>query len=265
MGGRQTIKELKNAKDDVDRMATYGNKITGLSDKLLSLHAGLDDERNARFEQLQGKIKSLDDRLSAWQNIGAKKYNVVKGQFCVFEDAMKLEKAKREEVARGNTEEIAAFAQTLDAALKGEQNSLRSAEERILQVFESKRVAIRDDMLSIGRTAGNNEANLRRYLEDDVPRLYEMLREETKSREQMEKQMLSVAMAEVAELQGVIAAEKQKREDTEEVMLRMMEDAVAKMQTDIANERRERKHTEEMLLNLLQETCTKLQVTSKSL
>merc|ERR1712048_973026 len=193
------------------------------------------------------------------------KYNVVKGQFSIFEDAIKVEKAKREELAHSKTAEIAEFAQTLDAALKAEQNSLRSSEERILQVFESKRVAIRDDMLSVGRTASNNEANLRRYLEDDVPKLYEMLREETKSREQMEKQMLSVAMSEVVELQGVIAAEKKAREDTEEVMLRMMEDAVAKMQTDIANERRERKHTETMLLNLLQETCTKLQVTSKSL
>jgi len=263
--GRKTAIELSMAKDDVDRMATYGNKIAGLSDKLLSLQAGINQDRSDRFEHLHGKIGSLDDRLSAWQNMGAKKFNVVKDQLVVFRDELGAETLKRQELGRTKTNEISSFEKELQTALKAEQAQLRNAEQRVLSIFESKRTAIRDEMLRTTRSAGDNAGNLRRYLEEDVPKLYEMLKEETRSRDAMEKQMMGTAMEEVTELQQIIAAEKKKREDTEEVMLRMMEDAVSKMQGEIAAERRERKSTEQMLTALLQETCSKLRVASKSL
>jgi len=197
--------------------------------------------------------------------MGAKKFNVVKDQLVVFRDELGAETLKRQELGRTKTNEISSFEKELQTALKAEQAQLRNAEQRVLSIFESKRTAIRDEMLRTTRSAGDNAGNLRRYLEEDVPKLYEMLKEETRSRDAMEKQMMGTAMEEVTELQQIIAAEKKKREDTEEVMLRMMEDAVSKMQGEIAAERRERKSTEQMLTALLQETCSKLRVASKSL
>jgi len=255
----------RGEKRDSQRMTVWGDKITELSDTLLGLHAGIDDERNDRFEKLQAKIRGLDDRLAAWQNAGAKEFSSVKDQLLLFQDELDGERHKREALCARKAAEIAQLDKELKGALEAEQNNLRQTESRILQVFDNKTNGLEDEMSRMGRAAGDNLANLRRYLEEDVPRLYSMLREETQSREVMEREMLATAMEEVRELQEVIVAEKRAREDTEEVMLRMMEDAVAKMQGELVNERRERKQTEQMLLNLLHETCDKLHVTSKSL
>merc|ERR1711972_494534 len=104
--------------------------------------------------------------------------------------------------------------------------------------------------------------NLRRYLEVDVPKLYESLRDESLHRDAMEQRMIKKTMEEVTHIQGQILVEKKAREDTEEAMLRMMEDVVAKMQHEIASERAERVKTEEMLMGLLNATCDKLMAAS---
>merc|ERR1712217_664371 len=100
--------------------------------------------------------------------------------------------------------------------------------------------SLKDDISKAGATQIENENSLRRYLEIDVPRLYESLKEEVDNREAMEQRVLRRAMEEVTQLQAAILAEKKAREDTEEAMLKMMEDVVAKMQQEIKKERKER-------------------------
>merc|ERR1719424_1571342 len=124
---------------------------------------------------------------------------------------------------------------------------------------------LKDEILHSGAVRMDNESKLRRFLEVDIPKLYEGLKEEVENREQMEQRMLKKAMDEVTQLQGAILSEKKAREDTEEAILRMMEDVVSKMQGEIQTEKRERERTEEMLLMLLNDTCHNLQVASASL
>jgi len=62
------------------RVGDYRDRIARLSDKLCVLHEGLDHDRNTRFEYLQGKMRQLDERLTASQDSGAKKISVLKQQ-----------------------------------------------------------------------------------------------------------------------------------------------------------------------------------------
>jgi len=156
-------------------------------------------------------------------------------------------------------EEIARVDEALQASLAAEQEARRESEARVLQTFEAKTRGIREEMQAGGRLRMDNEANLRRYLEVDIPKLYESLKDEVENREVMEQRMLQKAMDEVTQLQAAVLSEKKAREDTEEAMLRMMEDIIAKMQSEIAQEREEREQAEEMLLNLLHDTLLKLE------
>jgi len=122
-----------------------------------------------------------------------------------------------------------------------------------------------EDVTKEGKIRAENEQNLRRYLEVDIPKLYDSLRDEVGNREAMENRILKRANEEIGRLQDSIVAEKRAREETEEAMLRMMEDVVSKMQGEIAQERREREQTEETLLKLLEDTCNKLNQASQSL
>lgn len=256
---------MNSSESSLSRPGDYRDRISRLSDKLCVLHEGLDQDRNTRFEHLQGKMRQLDERVSASQDTTNRKFSLMKEQLCVFQKDLDVERLNRENLAQEKHEEITQVDENLQATLQAEQEARRQTEARILHVFDSKTHALKDEVIKSGQLRMDNEASLRRYLEVDIPKLYESLKEEVDNREAMEQRMLKKAMDEVTQLQGAILAEKKAREDTEEAMLRMLEDVVMKMQAEIANERRERERTEEMLLNLLNETCHKLHVASQSI
>lgn len=245
--------------------SSYSDRITSLTGKLSTLHDGLDKDRNSRYDHLQGKMKHLDERLSASQDAGQKKFGVLKEKMLDFQDALKAEKINREDFQEAKEQDILKIDAALQKTLQSEQDARREAEQKIRRVFEDKTTYLKDEILHSGKQRMDNEAKLRRFLEVDIPKLYEGLREEVENREQMEQRMLKKAMDEVTQLQSAILAEKKAREDTEEAILRMMEDVVSKMQAEITTERCERERTEEMLLTLLNDTCHNLQVASASL
>mmetsp|Transcript_54673 Transcript_54673/g.98207 ORF Transcript_54673/g.98207 Transcript_54673/m.98207 type:complete len:262 (-) Transcript_54673:143-928(-) len=254
-----------SAETNADSTSVYRDRVARLTDKLSVLHEGLDQDRNTRFDHLQGKMKQLDERLSVSQDAAAKKFGILKEQMLIFQEDLKNERMHRENLAETKEQEINRVDTNLKSILQSEQDSRRETEEKILKTFEEKTAQLKDEINQSGRVRMDNEATLRRFLEVDIPKLYEGLKEEVQNRETMEQRMLKRAMDEVTQLQGAILAEKKAREDTEEAMLRMMEDVVAKMQAEIQTERRERERTEEMLLSLLNDTCHKLQVASQSL
>lgn len=246
-------------------MAIFAKKVTHLSDNLVGLHKDHDEERNTRFDHLQEKIKNLDDRLSMWQNIGSKKFSLVKELILVFQRELEVERAKRVDAERVKTEQVAELDRSLRKALLAEQQGLRTSEARLMDQFERKLHTLQDDVSRVSTAGSDNTHNLRRYLEVDVPKLFGHLQEETTARESMERQMLAKAMEEVGELREEIAAEQRARQETEEVMLRMMEEVVVRVEHELSSERKDRKATETQMLKLLVDTCTKLNMSCKSL
>merc|ERR1719253_1001850 len=210
-------------------------------------------------------MKQLDERLSASQDASAKKFGVLKEHMLIFQDALKSEQQNREEFQGRKEEDIVKIDQSLQVTLQAEQDARREAEQKVIRAFEEKNSCLKDEILHTGKVRMDNEAKLRRFLEVDIPKLYEGLKEEVENREAMEQRMLKKAVDEVTQLQGAVLTEKKAREDTEEAILRMMEDVVSKMQGEIQTERRERERVEEMLLTLLNDTCHNLQVASASL
>lgn len=240
----------------------YRDRINNLTSKLSTLHEGIDKDRNSRYDHLQNKMKHLDERLSASQDASAKKFGVLKDHMLIFQQSLKAEQENRDAFQLRKEDEIVQIDVALQATLVAEQDARREAEQKIIRVFEEKNAYLKDEILNCGKSRLDSEAKLRRFLEVDIPKLYEGLKEEVENREAMEHRMLKKAMDEVTQLQGAVLAEKKAREDTEEAIIRMMEDVVTKMNVEIQNERRERERAEQMLLTLLNDTCNKLQVAS---
>eukprot|EP00933_Yihiella_yeosuensis_P016713 TRINITY_DN14170_c2_g3_i1.p1 TRINITY_DN14170_c2_g3~~TRINITY_DN14170_c2_g3_i1.p1 ORF type:complete len:264 (+),score=80.06 TRINITY_DN14170_c2_g3_i1:109-900(+) len=251
----------KSSKGDyIERIARLSEKLTAANE--VGTHQ---DEKGLRSELLQAKLTTLDERVSTCQDLSHKKFMALKEQLLKFQKDLDSERTLREASEQAKTEEVVSLDASLQANLRAEQEALRETETRVLSIFETKTNTLKEEMIRSGKLRMENEANLRRYLEVDIPKLYESLKEEVSNREAMEQRMLQKAMDEVTELQSAVLEEKKAREDTEEAMLRMMEDVVTKMQAEIANERRERERTEEMLLTLLNETCQKLQMASNGI
>merc|ERR1719199_830297 len=67
--------------------------------------------------------------------------------------------------------------------LEAEQQARRESEAKIFRTFEEKTGQLREEIAREGRTRVEAEAALRRYVDIDIPKLYEQLREEAQSRE----------------------------------------------------------------------------------
>lgn len=246
-----------------DRAEEMDMRIRGHSEGLLQLHDSLDQERNFRFDALQKKLELLNQRLLASQDYGGKNFSELKTYIGKVKQDFASARAAREELSKRRSAEISALSASLKAALAVQQDRLKESEAKVLRLFMHKTASVQKDCGS--HFTGANDATLSRFLNDDVPKLYQSLEAETQEREAMEERMMARAMAEVRELQGAILAEKKAREDSEEAMLRMMEDVVTKMQAEVAEERTQRERTEEMLRSLMDATCHKLHVASMSL
>jgi len=247
-----------------DRIVDYGERVAKTSLDLRERHDDVDRGRNDRFTQMQVQIETMEERLSASEDAGAKKFLLLKDKTNRFQRELD-EARKARECLEVKSEEIGQVSKSLHAALDAEQQALRAAEAKLLRIFEEKTIAVHRDIETSANMKFDNDANLRQYVDFDVPKLCSSLKKETEEREAMEQRMLKQAMGEVKELQGMVLEEKTRREESEEAMLRMMEDVVTKMQHEIAEERRQRRRTEEMLRNVLDATCHKLEVVSKSL
>jgi len=100
--------------------------------------------------------------------------------------------------------------------------------------------------------------NLKSYLENDVPKLNEMLNNEKIKREEGDDGIDKKVTEEILQVQGNINEDKKNRETTEEAILEMLRVLVTKSKADIEAEREEREKTEETLIALLEDTCSKL-------
>jgi len=218
---------------------------------------------SSKYDFLQEKLRKLDDRVAISSSVSTKKFASLKEQLVRFQKELDGEREHRESFSKAKSAELITANEALEEALLAEQAALRETEARIVNLFESKTNSLKEEITTAGRLRMDNEANLRRYLDVDIPKLYEALREEVAQRENMEQRMLKKAIEECAQLKTAISEEKKARIDTEEAMLRMMEDVVTKMQGEISSERRDRERTEEMLMNLLNETCDRLQNASQ--
>jgi len=240
----------------------YQDRVSNLTNKLSAMHEGENNERSSMYDTLQGKMRKLDEKLSTAQDAGTKKFTVLKANLMQFQKVLKEETEHRDAVTEEKADEILKVDAALQAVLLSEQDDRKAAELKILKEFDEKYEFLKDEITGSGKERMGNESKLRRFLEVDIPKLYEGLKEEVESREQMEHRMLKGAMDEVEVLQDAVLAEKKAREDTEEALLRMMEDVVSKMQGEIIKERQERERTEEMLLSLLNDTCQNLQASA---
>ena len=127
---------------------------------------------------------------------------------------------------------------------------MRSIEEKSLQVHQE---------IQKETEAGNEIlVTLSNYLEEEIPALYENLKNGIGEREQTEELILRQISEEFTNIHSEIVNEKKAREEQEEAMLEMLKEIISKVKEQIHVEKGEREKTEEILVNLLEETCHKL-------
>ncbi|KAF4653151.1 hypothetical protein FOZ61_009161 [Perkinsus olseni] len=212
-----------------------------------------------RLANLNEHLTDINSKLDNHQASISSNMNTLKEDILRLHKIMDDEREKRDGISKVQEEEMQNLDKRLQEAIEKEQESRREAENELITKLKDKTDKIRCEFdKHIEDDESREVSTLRKYIEVDLPKLEDTLREGDLSKENMERELLGEANDEIKRLEEALNRERAQREETEEAMLRMMEDVVAKMQSEMAEERRNREATEESLLKLLEETCNKL-------
>ena len=225
------------------------------------------------YEFLANRTVDLNDRLDEVINQSTNKFNIIKDNVrkknLIFLKFLKIqinligkqieeENEKAANFLERKNHYIKVLEQKIDERFNQEAQIREEIGNKLFTIIDDKFNALKNE---ISKESGNRFEcieNLKSYLENDVPKLNEMLNNEKIKREEGDDAIDKKITDEITQVQEVITTDKKNREQTEEAILEMLRVLVTKSKADIEAEREEREKTEETLISLLEDTCSNL-------
>ena len=168
------------------------------------------------------------------------------------------ENEKAENFLERKNHYIQLLEQKIDERFNQEAQIREDIGNKLISIIDDKFNALKNE---ISKESGNRFEcieNLKSYLENDMPKLNEMLNNEKIKREEGDDTIDKKTTDEIMQVQYIKKKKKKNSEQTEEAILEMLRVLVTKSKADIEAEREERERTEETLISLLEDTCSKL-------
>ena len=89
--------------------SAYHERIQKLSERLSGLQTGLDTERNTRYDALDKRVESVDQRLQTAQDSVTKKFKSVQDQVSVLSKEIDEDKKLREDIHAAKEKDLTAI------------------------------------------------------------------------------------------------------------------------------------------------------------
>ena len=206
----------------------------------------------------------LNDRLDEVINQSTSKFNIIKDnvslifyirilQINLIGKQIEEENERAANFLDKKNNYIKILEQKIDERFNQEAQIREEVGSKLLNIIEDRFSSLKNEISKESANRFECIENLKSYLENDVPKLNEMLK-----REEGDDGIDKKVTEEIMQVQGTITEDKKNRETTEEAILEMLRVLVTKSKADIEAEREEREKTEETLIALLEDTCSKL-------
>ena len=161
----------------------YYERIQRLSDRLSNLQTGLESEKQSRLEVLNSKLRSVDEKLTSNSDVSAKKFQSMKETLTKISKSIEEEKRLRDKIFDDKDTELRELDLHVQSLIETESQHRVEDEMRIIRTFEDKFSTLKDEIIRESKSRIENEVNLKKYLEMDIPKLFESLKEEALARE----------------------------------------------------------------------------------
>ncbi|KAG9394854.1 Leucine Rich repeats (2 copies) [Carpediemonas membranifera] len=230
-----------------------------IADKLGSLQAGLEDEKQARRDAIEMKLRVLEEKLSKSTAAEETKMNSIKDAISRLLEEITQAKGVRESLDDRKTKELRQVESSVTYDLSTEKSTRKDGEGKILKAIDDRCFALRLELAKDKKAREESEESQTKKVNEEIGRLNELLETEHHDRTERYARMAKKLEDEVAALNETLATERKVREESEQTMFKMLEDVATRIQSDIAQEREDREGTEETLLRLLENTCSNVE------
>jgi hypothetical protein len=110
-----------------------------------------------------------------------------------------------------------------------EMRTREESEFRLRKQIQEKALLVQQEIIREAQSGGEIVGTLEKYLEEDIPTLYEGLKQGINEREQTEQLLLRQVQEEFTNIHQEIVDEKKAREEQEEAMLEMLKEIISKV------------------------------------
>jgi hypothetical protein len=143
----------------------------------------LDNEKNSKYEQYEGKIISLYNSIEEIKDGNNKKFNDVKEQVLLIQKTSDDESQKRESAHHEFMEFMKKMEEKIFEKFDAELNAKREIEVKLSQYLEEKFNYVKCELQKESKTRYDAIENLEFYFEKELPKIQEVFKGEQIERE----------------------------------------------------------------------------------
>lgn len=260
----------------------HDDRISRLSQRLNSIHNGLDIDRSAkhldRLVEIETSMKRFEEEMNRKYDEGMRKVGELRNTL------MSMKSENREayssyyvdgESRTGSIEaqgysnnprsEILQAERRLNELLQNEIFSRKSMEQRLIEIIDDRMERLRSEISKKDIEREELDSCVKRFVEVDIVRLGNAIKNEVEKYQAVENNLLAQLKGEVEKLSCMISDEVNTRQQSIDTLLDLMENLVQQITIDSRNERSERQNSEDTLLRLLEESLNRIQLVTSSI
>jgi hypothetical protein len=234
------------------------DRLNKISQRLNNIHLTIENEKNFQNEDLETRLQNLEDKINETNDITFKSFTQTKEQLSNLIKLIEEEKQQFEIQYENRMKFISNLENKIMQKFNNENLERQNMEQRLYNQIDDRFNILKNELAKEERNRNESIENFKFYLETEVPKIVEQMKNEQSDREEGDNTLNKMIDDEFMKLNSLVSSEKQAREETEEAFLDMLRSIINKIKSELENEKKQREATEENLLTLLEETCNKL-------
>ncbi|KAH7648764.1 MAL7P1.13-like [Cryptosporidium bovis] len=255
------------------------DRINRLSQRLSSIHNGLDVDRSSKYtdklSELESNIKKFDEEMTFKYEDGMKKLDEIRE--LVFDIKIENENEHKNECeykaeSEGNVKssgfdgvKLVHIEKRINELLQTEIYSRKTMEQRLMDIIDDKLDVLKSEMLKKDSERQELDNCVKKFVDIDIPRLGNAIKNEIENCKLIETSINKQIKDEIEKLNSIINEEVEARQQSIDALLDLMENLVQRIAIDTKADRTERQNSEDTLLNLLGETLNRIQSVASSI
>ncbi|KAJ1606112.1 MAL7P1.13-like protein [Cryptosporidium canis] len=257
------------------------DRISRLSQRLNSIHNGLDMDRSSkhldRLAEIETSMKAFEEEMNRKYDEGMRKVSELRATLMSMrsENREAYSSYYLEAESRAGPKEDPSYSspkselhqaeRRLNELLQSEIFSRKSMEQRLIEIIDDRMDRLRSEISKKDIEREELDSCVKRFVEVDIVRLGHAIKNEVEKCQSIESNVLAQLREEIERLNCMINEEVNTRQQSIDTLLDLMENLVQQITIDTRNERSERQNSEDTLLRLLEESLNRIQIATSGI
>jgi len=161
----------------------YQERVSRIQNRLSQMQVSIDNDKQDKLQVLERQLSQTDSRLGQWNEANLKKFAVFKEKVTECLKYIEADKQATDYEQQVEQKQIQALTKSVEERFNQEKLARKDMEARLLQQIEDRFMTVRKTLSQESRNRYESIEQLKGSLENDMPRLQDIIQTETETRD----------------------------------------------------------------------------------